>query len=108
MSLQDVKRTKLIDLGYSGSLRNMERAFYIDEGATGGGSINDLEYSFLAAKGFSTGSLNDRWKAYLISLGYSGALNNMLVIFWTDYTSGPPELGYVFDGYVDVGYYTPE
>lgn len=108
MALQDIKKTKLIDLGYSGSLRNMERAFYIAEGATGSGSDDDLENSFLAAKGFSAGSLNDKWKSYLVSLGYSGTLNNMFVRFWTDYTSGPPELGYVFDDYVVTGYYTPE
>lgn len=108
MALQDIKKEKLISLGYSGSLRNMERAFYQAEGAVGSGSDDDLENSFLVGKGFSSGSLNDKWRNYLISLGYSGTLNNMYTQFWTNYLSGPPELGYVFDGYVATGYYTPE
>jgi len=107
MSLQDIKKTKLIDLGYTGSVQRMERDFYISEGG-GSGTFNDVEKAFLVTKGFSLGTLNDRWKAYLVSLGYSGSLSNMLVSFWTNYSAGPPELGYVFDGYVDVGYYTPE
>jgi hypothetical protein len=108
MALQDTKKSKLVSLGYSGSMPNMERAFYLAEGASGTGTQQDLEKSFLSSKGYAVGALPDRWKAYLVSLGYSGHMNHMMTDFWTNYTSGPPQLGFVNTGYVLTGYYTPE
>lgn len=108
-TLQDTKRQKLIDLGYSGPVHQMEKAFYVSEaGSSNAKSFNETQIDFLASKGFTSGTLPDRWRNYLVSLGYTGAVNNMLFRFWQDYAGGAPELGYVFDGYVDVGYYTPE
>ncbi len=41
-------------------------------------SLNDAMFSYFASKGFSTGSIDDRFFAYLGSLGYTGALDDRI------------------------------
>lgn len=87
MALQDDKKSKLVSLGYTGTVQDMERKFYLDRGGVNV-SFNDAMMSFLAASGFSTGTLQDRWLAYLRSLGYTGTLNNMNDSFWLNFSEG--------------------
>jgi len=42
----------------------------------------DLHDQFLTAQGFTTGTLDDRWDALLVSLGYTGSLQDKLYEFW--------------------------
>lgn len=86
MALNDNKNSKLVELGYSGAVPNMESSFYGDRGGTG--NFNDRQMSFLAAQGFGSGSLADRWYAYLKSLGYTGTLIDMMNSFWLNYSEG--------------------
>jgi hypothetical protein len=43
-------------------------------------SVDDDQ--FLTAQGCSTGTLDDRWDALLVSLGYTGSLQDKLYAFW--------------------------
>jgi hypothetical protein len=70
-------------LGYSGTQEDMELVFYLANGATSY-SLRDAEMQFLAGKGFTTGTVNDRWYAYLKAFGFSGALDDMMPLFWDD------------------------
>lgn len=70
--MNELKSEALRGFGYTGSLNDMEKEFY------GGPNINTGEMSWLATLGFTQPQLNDRRKAYLISLGFSGSLNDML------------------------------
>lgn len=70
--MNELKSEALRGFGYTGSLNDMEKEFY------GGPDINTGEMSWLATLGFTQPQLNDRRKAYLISLGFSGSLNDML------------------------------
>lgn len=70
--MNELKSKALRSYGYEGSLNDMEDAFY------GGSDINTGEMTWLATLGFTQPQLNDRRKAYLISLGFSGSLNDML------------------------------
>lgn len=54
-------------------------------------AIADLEMLWLTDLGYTTGSLSDRWLAYLGSLGYTGGLNDRLRLFW--------ETGIIADSY---------
>lgn len=58
-------------LGFTGSLNDMLFEYF-----TGDGALNDRMSTWLATKGFVVGTLNDKWYAYLGSLGYTGALND--------------------------------
>lgn len=87
MALQDTEKEKLIALGYVGAVPDMERKFYLDRGGVNV-SFNDVMMSFLAAAGFSTGTLQDRWMAYLRSQGFTGTVNDMKVPFWLNFSEG--------------------
>lgn len=86
-TLQDDKSAKLISLGFSEEIQDMERDMYISDGASGN-TLNDLMFSWLTNKGFTVGSLNDRWDSYLNSLGYTGTITDKLAIFWKEYAPG--------------------
>lgn len=70
-------------LGYSGTQEDMEYAFYLAYGATGP-TLRDAEMQFLSGRGFSSGTVNDRWYAYLKSVGFTGNLDDMMPLFWDD------------------------
>lgn len=87
MAINDTKKSKLNELGYSNPVQQMERDFYA--AATGlNTDFHTMMNSWLALQGFSTGTLPDRWKAYLNSLGYTGSLAEMLLAFWDNYSTG--------------------
>lgn len=67
-------------------------AYYRANGATSANRV-DAEGEFLAAQGFGTGDLGDRWYAYLGSLGYTGSLNDRLLAFWCGATPPTPPGG---------------
>ena len=77
-----VKWESLRSLGYTGVQEEMELQYYLSNGATIS-SVRDAEMQFLEAQGFSIGAVQDRWKAFLLSLGYTGSIDDMLNIWWT-------------------------
>lgn len=89
MALQDLKKIVLSAEGYAGQIDEMEMRFYQDNGVTAL-NLYDAQRDMLADKGFTEGSLADRWNAYLRSLGHVGSLNDMLNAFWA---SGGPSFG---------------
>jgi hypothetical protein len=81
------KWTMLRSLGYTGSINDMEKEFYADNGGTGA-HVNDLERTWLASLGFTERHLIDARIAYWTSLGYTGTYNDLEQQFWTSYTPG--------------------
>jgi hypothetical protein len=77
----DAKYTNLGNLSYTGSQEDRELAYYRASGVTTT-NLTDAENRFLNAAGFTSGSNEDRWKNYLLSLGYSGSVDDMLPLFW--------------------------
>jgi hypothetical protein len=75
------KWNALRSLGHTGTQEDMELSFYLANGATSY-SLRDAEMQFLEARGFSVGAVQDRWKAYLLYLGYTGAVDDMLKAWW--------------------------
>lgn len=71
----------LRSLGYTGAQEDMELAYYLDNGATSN-SLRDAELEFLENLGYSTGTVTDRWKAYLNDEGYTGSVDDMLPLYW--------------------------
>lgn len=69
-SIQDLATSNLRSLGYSGSLPDMQYAFFRANNA-----FNEQEW--LRARTGLNGPLNDLKTAYLKSLGYSGSLHDM-------------------------------
>ena len=70
--LNDLIFNALRDLGYTGSLGDMLISFYRDNGAT-------TEYEWLQGQTAENEALNDLKTAYLVSKGFSGALNDMMM-----------------------------
>jgi hypothetical protein len=68
-------------LGYTGTVTDMLLQYYLARGATSN-SLTDAEIEFLGVKGFTTGTIDDRWTNYLISLGYSGTITDMKYQYW--------------------------
>jgi hypothetical protein len=68
-------------LGYTGTVTDMLLQYYLARGATSN-SLTDAEIEFLGVKGFTTGTIDDRWTNYLISLGYSGTITDMKYRYW--------------------------
>lgn len=81
--LVDAMSQKLLSLGYKGAINDMLFTFF---GGTKGMSIHDAERLWLIVRVGVLGLSNqDMWNRYLISLGYSGSLPNMLMKFWIAY-----------------------
>lgn len=76
--------SKLISLGFSGTLNQMLLAYYLANGASTPGNLGVAESEFLTVKGFPSGTINERWYNYLGSLTYTGSLNDRQVKFWTN------------------------
>lgn len=90
MALQDLKKAALATLGFTGdSVDSCEMKYYLDNGATTP-SLIQAQLEMLAIKGFSTGSLQDRWNAYLSDEGYTGSLQDKLNALWA---AGGPTFG---------------
>lgn len=62
--------------GFSGSINTMLMGYYRNQGATGS-TLNELEYNWLATRGFTQIALADRWMAYLKAKGHTGSLPDM-------------------------------
>jgi hypothetical protein len=77
------KWNALRGLSYTGTQEDMELSFYLANGATSY-SLRDAENQFLVAKGHTVGTVTDKWKSYLLTFGYTGAVDDMLVQFWND------------------------
>jgi hypothetical protein len=75
------KWNALRSLDYKGTQEDMELAYYLDNGATSN-SLRDAEMEFLENLGYSTGTVTDRWKAYLNAEGYTGSVDDMLPLYW--------------------------
>jgi hypothetical protein len=75
------KWNALRSLDYKGTQEDMELAYYLDNGATSA-SLRDAEMEFLENLGYSTGTVSDRWKAYLNAEGYTGSVDDMLPLYW--------------------------
>lgn len=56
-------------------------SFYQANGAVSN-SINDAEYEFLLAQGATPAHINDMWYEFLTSTGHTGALDDMLYVYW--------------------------
>lgn len=77
----------LLAVGATGEdqLNDGLRAHYLANGATGakGFQLQDLEYEFLVANGATPAQINDMWLQLLPPVvGFSGDLNDMLLVFW--------------------------
>lgn len=83
--MKDAQKAALNELGYAGSNQDMENQFLTD---SLGKKVpnNQGMYEWLGTLGFSVPSLQDRLKAYLISLGYAGTLNGMLKLAFQEKT----------------------
>lgn len=79
--LVQAKKNKLNTLGYTGSINDQYLKWLKARGATSS-IYNQAELQFLIGKGFTTGTLNDRWNNYLRSLTYTGTRNDMEEKFW--------------------------
>jgi hypothetical protein len=77
------KWNALRTLGYTGTQEDMELVFYQANGATSN-SLRDAEMQFLIVKGYNTGTVTDRWFAYLRAFGFTGSVDDMLPLFWND------------------------
>lgn len=50
--------------------------------------VEDLWFEWFVEKGFSSGSMDERWYAFLVSEGYSGTLREMLYGYFKDKVEG--------------------
>jgi len=75
------KKDKLTTLGYTGSMQDAYLKWLLARGATSN-NITQAEMQFLIGKGFTTGTLDDRWYNYLGSLTYTGARPDREDKFW--------------------------
>lgn len=64
-----------------GQINDRLLLYYQANGATSD-DINDAEREFLVAQGADIGNVNDMWFQFLRSIGYIGALTDMLYRFW--------------------------
>lgn len=76
MKAPDYTYDYLRSQGYIGAIPDMLEAYYRANGATGT-TFPELEMAWLAAKGFTQPTLNERWYAYLYSLGFRGNVVDM-------------------------------
>ncbi len=91
MSLNDKKYNFYLSSGVTpAALNDMELEWLQDNGATAD-NLMDCWQQYLELQGFSYGTYNDALFAYLKSLGYDGALNDMLNDFYAD--TPPPQPG---------------
>lgn len=74
----DAHKANLATRGFtSGSIQDRQKAYFRAAAIT----FNDIaqaEMAYLASKGFTQPSLSDRQYAYCKSLGYTGALDDLL------------------------------
>jgi len=76
------KSTKLKSLGFTDvSQQNAYLKWLLAHGAVSK-QVRQAEKEFLVVKGFTTGTIDDRWNRYLRSLTYTGSRKDMEVKFW--------------------------
>ncbi len=98
----DAKFNGLGGFGYTGAQEDRELKFYQANGATSN-NLPDAELQFLTLQGYPTGTSEDRWFAYLTSLGYKGSVDDMIKPWW----SVGPGVGYLFTGGAPGVWYDP-
>jgi hypothetical protein len=84
VSINDAKLKALKDAEYTGSIDDAYRSFLLAQLSKSSGAIPDLERDWLGSFG-ATGSVQDRWNAYLSSLSYTGALPEKQKSFSSDF-----------------------
>lgn len=75
MVITDLKNRILKGLGFSGAIQDQEFKFFKNEGVSAR-TYPEAFMEWLSGLGFRTGALNDRLKAYLSFLGFSGAIQD--------------------------------
>lgn len=82
--INDIIKTTLEGLGYSGSLNDMMRKHYATQAsADANRSLMDLTYAFLVTSGATPSSIGDMWRELLEGAGYTGSFSDMYEQFWT-------------------------
>lgn len=79
--MNDSKYTALRAAGYTGSINEMERDYYLANGATSR-QLNEAKMQWLIASGFTSGALNDRLVSKFRTAGYTGSVQDMESAFW--------------------------
>lgn len=72
------------------NINDLTTSYLVQEG--GGVGLVGGWNSFLASLGFTDGSIQDRQKAWLYSLGYEGSLQNMLKAYYCGEAPPPQAL----------------
>ena len=82
MHINDCKHNALAALlGKDGHVNDLLLEYYQLNGATSE-NVNDAAAEFLIVNGAAPGHINDMWYSVLSSIGYEGALSDMLHEFW--------------------------
>lgn len=66
----------------SDNLTDLERAFYMEQLSVTSGQIKDLELAWLVDKGYTEGTINDRWWKLTTDEGYSGSLTRRMIQYF--------------------------
>jgi hypothetical protein len=98
MSLADARFQALRALGYTGSARDMLFEWLGDNGGVGG-TVIDRWYTYLVSEGYGPRAVPDMREKQLRDLGYTGALSDMELAFWTNMVA--PHNYVTFDGIND-------
>jgi hypothetical protein len=82
-TLNDLKYDALeTQTGISGHMADMYHAWLLAGTGESDGQTDDLEFLLLEQQGYTTGTISDRWFAFLRAAGYTGTLNDMFYQFW--------------------------
>ena len=76
-----------------GTSADLYRRWLTTESGLTGATIQDMELSLLNTLGYTSGTVKDRWNAYLAAEGYTGTLNDKLLQLWA---AGGPVLSASF------------
>ena len=73
----------LVEEGASSSnFQDAQMEFLISQGITRDGTLSDMwDEWFTTSKGYTEGTLTDKWYAYLGALGYDGSLNDRWLMY---------------------------
>lgn len=73
--MNQLKSNRLRALGFTGTLNDMEVAFFKSKGLTNT-TINGLRYAYFKSRGGTGLSVNDIMFSVFATLGYAGTLND--------------------------------
>lgn len=74
--------SRLVFLGYSGSINSMFLKFLQDRGATSSNLVI-AQIQFLDIQLVTPGAINERWFKYWSGLGLTGTYSDMKTKYWT-------------------------